>query len=260
VLAAWGCARAPIAPTGADARARLLDTLGQPEPSTRGGGKLSAERFGKKQGSLKARWAALDDSLVLVGYAGPVRALDASILGDSVYAAIRPYDLGIAGVLPGGEGLGAPGLRFLARPWDFGSAWVREGIGRARVAPSSDGWLVHGELDGSDGPHPFTLELSRRSEPKLLRIEGRAGDSRSVSVRYGPMRRFSGGRAPRWIEWTHGGSEIRLELEDYERTQARSIKHAPPADADWTILALDSPRGRDLICDFIGCAEERASP
>jgi hypothetical protein len=209
---------------------------------------------------LNARWAALDESVVVVGYVGPVRALDATVLGDSVYAALRTYDLGLAGEIPTDEGVGADGLRFLARPWVFGAPWMRDAIERSRIESTRKGWRLSGDLSCADGVHPFALELGGRLEPLSLRIQN-AGDSLGfVAVRYGPLRRYSGGKLPRWIEWTHGDAKIHLDIEEYATTKSKTLRHPPPAEADWTILAPDSPRGRDLIRSLLGAGELEEAP
>ncbi len=196
--------------------------------------------------------------MVVVGYVGPVRALDATILGDSVYAALRTYDLGLAGVVPTDEGLGPSALRFIARPWVFGSPWMRDAIDRSRIEPSGKGWRLSGEVKCADGARPFSLEVGRHLEPRSLSIQNAANGGGDVTVRYGPLRRYAAGKLPRWIEWTHGDAMIHLDLEEYANTKSRTLRHSPPADEDWTILALDEPRGRQLIRSLLGSGEGEA--
>jgi hypothetical protein len=226
----------------------------------RGAGVLAARKAGKGRGSMRVRWAAVADSVAVVGYSGPVHALDAVFLGDSVYAALRPYDLGFAGTVPDGEGIGAPGLRFLAEPWSFGAPWIRAGIDRSRIEPHDRGWRMIGTLEGADGTRPFRLDLDRHARPVSLTIDEAKGRASFIAIRYGPVRRYSGGRLPRWIEWTHGDASIRLELEDYAVTKSRTVRHAPPANPDWTILALDDPRGRDLLRNLLGATDGPEGP
>jgi hypothetical protein len=209
---------------------------------------------------MRARWAAVRDSVAVVGYSGPVHALDAILLGDSVFAALRPYDLGLAGLVPEDEGIGAAGFRFLSQPWSFGTPWMRAGLDRARIEPRDRGWRMIGTLEGADGTRPFTLDLDRHARPIALAIEDASGGGRFVSIRYGPVRRYPGGRLPRWIEWTHGDASIRLEMEDYAVTQSQTVRHLPPAEADWTMLALDSPRGRDLLRNLLGATDDSVEP
>jgi len=221
---------------------------------------LAVHHGGKGREGLNTRWAAVRESLAVVAYAGPIRTLDATILGDSVYLAIRPYDLGLAGLVPSGEGLGPHGLRFLARPWVFGAPRVREAIERAAVEPAGEGWRLAGEFDGADGPHPFTLELSAKAEPRTLRIRLTSDDRNPIAIRYGPVRRFQSGRVPRWIEWTRGATRIRLEIEDHAPAKPSQFRHLPPARSDWTILALDDPRGRDLLRRLFGVGDSETAP
>src|SRR6185503_1733397 len=159
LLLAVGCARVPPAASGADARARFLDTYARGEPASRGAGALSARRGTKRQGTLDLRWASSAESVVVVGFAGPVRALDATLLGESVYVALRPMDLGMAGLLPRNEGLGARGLRFLTRPWDFSSVWIHGALERTSVESIEKGWRLSGTIDSDSGTHPYALDL-----------------------------------------------------------------------------------------------------
>jgi hypothetical protein len=216
---------------------------------------LSIERGDRGRKGLNTSWAAVTESMVVAAYAGPIRILDASILGDSLYLAMRPYDLGLAGPLSSEKGLGARGLLFLARPWTFDKPWVREALERAFTEPTPEGWRIAGTFEGEGEDQPFLLELTRKLEPRRLRV-GRPEDAGSVLViRYGPSRRFSDGSHPRWIEWTRGDTRIRLDLEDHARAKPSQLRHPPPAKEEWTILALDDPKGRDLLRKLLGIGE-----
>ena len=236
-------------------RARFIDTFARPDTATRGAGMLGVRHGRKGREAMNTRWAAVRESLAVVAYAGPIRTIDATILGDSVYLAIRPYELGLAGPVPAGEGLGPRGLRFLARPWAFGAPWVREAIERAAVEPSGEGWRLAGALGGADGPHAFTLELSAGGEPRSLRVQIASDDRSPIAIRYGPVGRFQSGRVPRWIEWSRGETQIRLEIEDHAPVKPSQFRHSPPARSDWKILALDDPRGRDLLRRLFGVGD-----
>lgn len=259
LLLAAGCAHAPAPSNGAEARARFLAGFARADTATRGAGMLAVRQGGKGREGLNTRWAAVRESLAVVAYAGPIRALDAIILGDSVYLAIRPYELGIAGQVRTNGGLGARGLVFLARPWAFGASWVREAVERAAVEPNHEGWGLTGAL-GADGSQPFTLTLNTKGEPRLLRIQ-LSSDARDViSIRYGPVRRFSSVPIPRWVEWTRGSSQIRLDIEDHAPAKPSQLRRSPPAREDWTIVALDDPRGRNLLRRFFGVGDEETAP
>jgi len=221
---------------------------------------LAVRSGGKGREGLNTRWAAVQESLAVVAYAGPIRTLDATILGDSVYIAIRPYDLGLAGRVTSGGGLGPDGLRFLTRPWAFGAPRVRQAVERAAVEASGEGWRLAGAFDGADGAHPFTLELSAKAEPRTLKIRLGSDDRNSIAIRYGPVGRFQSGRIPRWIEWTRGATRIRLDIEDHAAAKPAQFRRLPPARDDWTILALDDPRGRDLLRRLFGVADSGAAP
>jgi hypothetical protein len=217
-------------------------------------------RYGeRRRGGLNTRWATEGDGLAIVAYVGPVRALDAAVLGDSVYVALRPSTL-VQGPIPREEGLGPRGLRFLTRPWDFGAPWVRDAIERARIEPYGGGWRLSGSLSGSEGKYPFQLELDRKSQPKRLTILGRGSSQAAplASVRYGPVRRFDLGRLPRWIEWKRGTTLLRLEIDEHARAKRSHLVRAPSAGREWTILALDDPRGRDMLRRLLGIGEEPA--
>jgi len=260
LLAAVGCAHIPAASSGAEARARFLESFARGDPASRGAGFLSAKRGTKRQGSLDLRWASLAESVVVVGYAGPVRALDASLLGDSVYVGLRPMDLGMAGLVPRREGLGARGLRFLTRPWDFSEKWIRDALARTSVEPIEKGWRLSGTFDAGSGVHPYALELDPAGSPRRLRIGRPGGDGTLIIVRYGPTRSYRGGRLPRWIEWERGPSLLRLSIGEYARATPGRLRHAPAAERDWDMMTLDDPRSRDLLRRFLGVGEESAAP
>lgn len=260
VIGAAGCARVPTAGSGAVARAHLLHVYASEEPGSRGVGLLSVRRGAKRHGTLDVRWASVAESVVVVGYVGPVRALDASLLGDSVYVGLRPFDLGLAGPVPPGEGMGARGLRFLARPWDFSAPWVRVAIERAAVEPVPEGWRLTGTLEPGVEANPYLLDLDAKGDPRRLRIGRAGGEGALVTVRYGPARSYRGGRLPRWIEWERGPSLVRLTIDEYARAKPARLRHAPPADPEWTLLTLDDPRSRDLLRRLLGVGEEGREP
>jgi hypothetical protein len=218
---------------------------------------LSVTFGSRSRGGLNTRWAADGDSLAVVAYAGPVRAFDATVLDDSVYIALRPYQLWIEGLVPGAEGFGAEGLVFVARPWDFQPAWVRSGIERARVEPVEGGYRLDGTFAGKGKEHPFTLELNRDAEPVRLRIQHRDHERTLVTVRYGPVRRYEHGRVPRWIEWSRPSARMRLEIEEQSRAKPMSRWVPPRAGDDWTILTLEDPFAREVLERVLGSEELR---
>jgi hypothetical protein len=213
---------------------------------------LSVEVGSRSRGGLNTRWVSDGDSLAVVAYAGPVRAFDATVLDDSVYIALRPYDLWIEGLVPTAEGFGADGLVFVARPWDFAAPWVRGAIERSRIEPTSSGWRLDGSFTGGGKGHPFTLELNGNAEPQRLHIRHRDDERTLVTVRYGPMRRFEYGRAPRWIEWSRPSARMRLEVEEQSRAKPLSRWIPPRAGDDWTILTLEDPLARDILDRVLG--------
>jgi len=251
-----GPAEVSVSPgSGEKARARLLEQFGNREVASRGSGALSLKRGGASEGSMEVRWATEADSVVLVGYVGPVRALDASYLGDSLYVALRPMDLGLTGSILGEDGLGPRGLRFLARPWDFSPEWIRGAITHGTVEPWGDGFRVAGVLVG-EGTNPFGLELSAKGAPRRLRIGGAGGRGTVVTIRYGEPKEYRGGSIPRWIEWERGSSVVRLDIDEYSRPGPSRLRHSPPADPEWTMLSLNDPRSRALLRRFLGIGEE----
>ena len=218
---------------------------------------LSVELGTRSRSGLNTRWASDGDSLAVVAYAGPVRAFDATVLDDSVYIALRPYDLWLEGMVPANEGFGSDGLVFIARPWDFGPAWVRDGVERARVEPIEGGYRFAGTFSGGGKGHPFTLELNRSAEPTRLRIQHRNDERTLVTVRYGPVRRYEHGRVPRWIEWSRPSARMRLEIEEQSRAKPLSRWIPPRAGDDWTILTLEDPLARDILERILGSEELR---
>ena len=217
-------------------------------------------RSGKEgRAGLNTRWAFRAESVVVVAYVGPVRALDATVLGESVYVALRTYDVGLAGPVREEDGLGPRGLRFITRPWDFGADWIRHAIERAEIEAIESGWRLTGALESAGGLRPFRLDLNRKLEPAALLIQREPSGGTLISIKYGPMRRFDAGRAPKWIEWSHGDTRVRLDVEEVGRLKSGALRRVPPAHDDWTILGLQDPRGRDLLSRFFGVGEGRGS-
>ena len=218
---------------------------------------LSVELGTRGRSGLNTRWAADGDSLAIVAYAGPVRAFDATVLDDSVYIALRPYDLWLEGLVPSSEGFGSDGVVFVARPWDFSPTWVRSAIERARVEPVEGGYRLGGTFASAGKEHPFTLELNTSAEPTRLRIQHRNDERTLVTVRYGPMRRYEYGRAPRWIEWSRPSARMRLEIEEQSRGKPLSRWIPPRAGDDWTILTLEDPLAKDILERILGSEDLR---
>lgn len=252
-LGAAGCAHGPAATSGAEARARLLAdraaaTAGAP---IRGVGDVDADIAGRG-GAFEARWGSSGESLVVIGYSGPIRVLDASLLRDSVFVAIRPKDFGVAGLVRPADGFGADGLRFLVRPWDFGPSWVREAIERAAADPIKDGYRLRGEGKTEAGRVTFSLDITSRGEPRRLEI-ARAGDARGAAVvRYGALRTYAAGRYPRWIEWARDDARVRLDLREVAPLPGGRLRLLPPASPEWRIVGLDDPEGRDVLGRLVG--------
>lgn len=208
-------------------------------------------------GSFEARWGSLGESLVVVGYAGPVRALDASLLGDSIFVAIRPRELGVTGLVRPEDGLGADGVRFLLRPWDFSAPWMREALERAAVEPIEEGWRLRGEGRTEGGDVSVTLDLSSRGEPRHLTL-ARVGASRfRGDVRYGALRRYAAGRVPRWIEWSREDARVRLDVRDLDPLPGGALRLLPPPPADWRVVSVNDPDGREILGRLIGSREEK---
>jgi len=169
-------------------------------------------------------------------------------------------DVGLAGLVPSDHGLGARGLRFLTRPWDFSSPWVREAIERTSVEPVENGWRLSGTFDSDSGAHPYALELDSKGALRRLRI-GRAGvEGTLIVVRYGPPRSYRAGRLPRWIEWERGPSLLKLVIDQYARASPGRFRHSPAADPEWDVMTLDDPRSRDLLRRFLGVGAEEVEP
>lgn len=250
----------PRAASGSEARAHLLATFAVPEAGSRGVGVVAAKHGDRREGSLEVRWATLAESTVVFGYAGPVRAIDASMLGDSLYVALRTSDLGFAGPVREREGLGPAGLRFLARPWDLSAAWVKDAIEHAAVEARDKGWRLRGTFASGGSAHPFTLDLDGRGDPARLAVARPGGRGERIVVRYGPTKSFRGGTMPRWIEWTQGSAVIRLSIDEYARGEPARFRHAPAADPEWTLMTLDDPRSRDLLRRYLGIGERGEDP
>jgi hypothetical protein len=221
---------------------------------------LSVRSGSEGRAGLNTRWASRAESVVVVAYVGPVRALDATVLGESVYVALRTYDVGLAGPVREEDGLGPRGLRFLTRPWDFSADWIRQAIERAEIEAVEKGWRLTGTFEGAGGRRPFRLDVNRRLEPAALLIQREASGGTLISIRYGPMRSFEAGRAPKWIEWSHGDTRVRLDVEEVGRLKPGPLRRVPPAHEDWTIFGLHDPHGRDLLRRFFGVGEGGESP
>ena len=252
--------------TGTAARDHFLAAYASAHGPTRGVASISVRRADQGRGSARVRWGANAESVAVVGYVGPSRALDASLRGDSLFIVIRHYGMGVAGPVRAEEGIDARLLRFVATPWDFSPAWVRGALGHAAVRESGKGWLFEGALgdDGSSGRKSsaggdprFSLELSSSGEPVALVLRDAGEDRERIRVRYGPGRNFHAGRIPSWIEWSFSGSVVLLKIEDYASTDASKIRYAPPADEGWTILAIDEPGGRSLVRWLLGLSDGR---
>ena len=262
-----GCARVPKSSSGTAARDRLLASYGAVPGPTRGVGSISVRRAESGRGRARVRWAQNAESLAVVGYVGPSRALDASLRGDSLYIVIRRYGTGVAGSLRGEEGIESPVLRFIATPWDLSPGWVHAALERAEIQESGRGWLMLGALDlrgrlraHSDAEYRFTLEVNGSADPVKLTLRRPGAGGEMISVQYGPARRFQAGRIPSWIEWSFSGSVVRLEIEDHAPADASKIRFAPRVEAEWVILALDQPGGRSLVRWLLGLSEETVKP
>ncbi len=246
-----GCARVPVSASGADARARLLADRAAAGGPIRGVGDIEADIAGRG-GSFEARWGSAGESLVVIGYSGPLRVLDATLLRDSVFVAIRPRDFGVAGLVRPESGFGADGLRFLLRPWDFGPRWIRDALERAAADPIEGGWRLRGTGETEAGAVTFALDITSRGEPRRLEL-ARADDPRSVAVvRYGALRRYAAGRYPRWIEWSRDDARVRLDVRDIGTLPEGKLRLLPPAPSEWRVVSLDDPEGRELLGRLIG--------
>jgi len=268
-LVVMGCAGVPKLRTGEEAKARFLAAHAGPGGPVRGVGSVSMRRPGERRGGARARWASVDDSVALIGYVGPSRALDAALLGDSLYFGLRPWRIGVSGPVRGREGLDARLLHFVVKPWEFGRSWLRSEVERAAFEPSGEGWICRGAIpaadpavgdSGSETPFRFALELSSKGALSRLTIR-REGESREIlAIRYGAERRFRAGWVPRWIEWSFSGTVIRLAIEDVAPVDPAKVRYAPAPSADWTTVGLDEPRGRSLVRRLLGLPEEGAGP
>lgn len=209
------------------------------------------------RGGARARWGANAESLAVVAYVGPARVLDASLKADSLFLVIRRYGAGVAGTLRGDDSVDGRVLRFAATPWDFSADWVRRALERAEIQESGEGWRLAGALDagGEGSGRRFVLVLSRRGEPLSLALSGEGAGGDLIRVRYGPERRFAAGRIPGWIEWSFSGSVVTLRVEDHAPADPAKVRYAPPPEAGWTILSLDSPDGRSLVRWLLGLSE-----
>lgn len=246
-----GCARVPVSGSGAEARTRLLADRAAVGGPIRGVGDVEADIAGRG-GSFEARWGSAGESLVVIGYSGPIRVLDATLLRDSIFVAIRPKDLGVAGLVRPESGFGADGLRFLLRPWDFGPPWIRDALERAAADPIEGGWRLRGSGETEAGAVTFALDITSRGEPRRLEL-ARADDPRSVAVvRYGALRRFAAGRYPRWIEWSRDDARVRLDVRDIGALPEGRLRLLPPAPSEWRVVSLDDPEGVALLGRLIG--------
>ena len=253
-----GCARVPVSTSGADARTRLLAHGAEVGGPVRGVGDIEADIAGRG-GSFEARWGSAGESLVVIGYSGPIRVLDAALLRDSVYVAIRPQEFGVAGLVRPEQGFGADGLRFLLRPWDFGPAWIREALERASADAIEGGWRLRGRGEAASGTVTFALDITSRGEPRRLEL-ARADDPRIVAVvRYGALRRFAAGRYPRWIEWSRDDARVRLDVREIGDLPGGRLRLLPPASFDWRVVSLNDPEGVELLGRLIGAPSKEVS-
>jgi hypothetical protein len=255
LLIAAGCARVPPPRTGVEAKARFLERYAGPPAPVRGAGTLTVRRDGSRRGAMQARWAAAGESVVFAGYVGPVRAVDAVLLGDSVFVALRPYDTGLTGEIRPGSPLDARAARFLTRPCQFGDPWIRGALERADVEPRDDGFRLRGTVDSPGAAVRVALDLNARGEPRVLTLSRAEGDE--VIIRYGPPRGFAAGRLPGWIEWSFRTTVARLEIEELAPVDRSRIRLPSPAQKDWTMIALDDPRGEALLRRILGGREVR---
>jgi len=256
-LLAGGCARVPVAASGVEARARLLEAHAHASAPTRGVGEVRG-RVGGHGGSFRAHWGSSAESLVVVGYAGPVRALEAGMWGDSVYVAVRPEEFCVTGTVVEGRRPGADEIRFLLRPWDFSAPWLRASLERASIEPRDDGWRLRAELEREEEGRgaSLTLDLDKRGEPRAAAVY-RSGEPEPVAtVRYGRTRGYAAGRYPRWVEWTRRNARVRLDLRDVDPLPEGPLRRLPPPREAWRVLALDDPEGRRLLGRLLGSEEE----
>ena len=253
MMLAPGCARLPKQSSGAQARDRFLASYAAAHGPERGVAAISVKRAGKGGGSARVRWAANQESLAVIGYVGPSRALDASLRGSELLVLLRHYDVGVSGALRREEGLDGRLLRFLATPWDFSLPWVRDALEHAAIEPAGAGWRFRGAIE--EGGR-FTFELSERGEPRSLSIRAAGENGSEIGVRYGPERNYTAGRIPGWIEWSFSGSVVLLTIEDLAPVDASKIRYRPAIEPEWRMLALDDPDGRALVRWLLGMSEE----
>ncbi len=253
-----GCARVPVSTSGAEARTRLLAHRAELGGPVRGVGDIEADIAGRG-GSFEARWGSAGESLVVIGYSGPIRVLDAALLRDSVFVAIRPKELGVAGLVRPDRGFGADGLRFLLRPWDFGPAWIGDALERASADAIEGGWRFRGRGETGSGTVTFALDITSRGEPRRLEL-ARADDPRNVAVvRYGALRRYAAGRYPRWIEWSRDDARVRLDVREIGELPDGKLRLLPPASFDWRVVSLNDPEGQELLGRLIGTPSKEVS-
>jgi hypothetical protein len=246
-----------VAASGAEARARLLDAHASSSSPIRGVGEVRA-RVGDRGGSFQARWGSAGESLIVVGYAGPVRALDAAMLGDSVYVVVRPEERGVAGIVRGEQGLGPDAVRFILRPWDFSVPWFRDALERAAVEPWDRGWRLRADAATTGGNVALTLDLDGRGEPRELRLRRATDPGSEAVIRYGASRRYAAGRYPRWVEWTRQDARVRLDLRDVDPLPGGALRALPPPHDAWRILSLEEPEGRKLLDRLLGSRMEES--
>jgi hypothetical protein len=252
MILASGCARLPKQSSASRARDRFLAAYAAAHGPERGVAAISVKRAGKGQGSARVRWAANQESLAVVGYVGPTRALDASLQGDELMLLVRHYDVGVSGKLRREEGLDGRLLRFLATPWDFSLPRVRGALEHAAIEPAEAGWRFQGGIE--EGGR-FTLELSERGEPRSLSLRAAGERGQEIRVRYGPERNYTAGRIPGWIEWSFSGSVVLLTIEDFAPVDASKIRYRPAIEPEWRMLALDEPDGSALVRWLLGIDE-----
>ncbi|HET9951160.1 MAG TPA: hypothetical protein VFS09_05125 [Candidatus Eisenbacteria bacterium] len=214
-------------------------------------GEIDAD-FPERSASFEARWGSAGESLVVIGYAGPVRVLDASLLRDSLFIGVRREDLGVTGLVRPSEGVGSDAVRFLLRPWDFGDPWVRDALERAAVEPVKEGWRLRGESENESGSISFSLDITARGEPRRLELSRRGAAEPLAVVRYGPLRGYAAGRYPRWIEWSRGRARVRLDVREVAPLPEGRLRLLPPAPPEWRVVALDDPEGRSLVKRLMG--------
>ena len=127
------------------------------------------------------QWAAVDDSVVVAAYVGPIRTLDALHSGRLAVhrdAPLRSRPLRARSRPKRAWGRAAFASRAalgVGTPWQ-----IRESLERATAEPVAEGWRIAGTLNGEGGGRPFVLELSRKLEPR--RLVGRRRERRDASL------------------------------------------------------------------------------